>query len=157
MIEKITPPIKDTKDDRLRFYYDITNNVAYNYLLLQNQMNIVQDNLSIFKTSCADAQNRVKNIEEEIIISKARINTIVGAVAVVWLLISAIFGWWWDKTTSRAEGLFATVTKLEDSNKENKHVLDALINDVNSLKSMKSMIMTIQDNIEMLNNHKDKQ
>lgn len=157
MIDKISPPLKDTKDERFRFYYEISSNVAYNDLMLRNHLSLLDNRFTLFKNDCLETQNRMKVVEEEIIISKARANTIISAVVVVWIIISAVFGWVWDKTTSRAEALFASVSKLEDMGKDNKHIIDALVNDVNTLKAMKSMLMTMQNNLETISAaHNDK-
>jgi DNA repair exonuclease SbcCD ATPase subunit len=146
----LSPPKSDTQVERHKFYVALS--LHFEFFTLQVEKSESDRKAAIERIF--KQLDEVRGVSDEAMheqhLIKTRNNTLISAIAVIWILFSAVFSWVWDKTTTKAEMLIEQISTLESELKELKTSNDLLQREVNSVKAIRGQLMTIQSDVDNL-------
>lgn len=149
-IETIELPLNDTKDERHKFYSKLVNQFHMVHIVYKNTLTHNKSHIKSLKHDITELSKDVAKATKNQLLTKTRNNTLISVIVTLWVVFSAIFGWVWDKTTSKAESLFNRVSVLEDAIKDNKNLYSNLQSELNSIKSIRGQVMTMQSDVDAI-------
>jgi hypothetical protein len=79
-----------------------------------------------------------------------RNKTLVSVITVAWILFSAGFGWLWERATNNVETYTLRIQDLSDQSIKAGAAMANVQTDLNSLKSMRGQIATLQEDVSNL-------
>ncbi|CAK0768033.1 hypothetical protein CCP3SC1_510024 [Gammaproteobacteria bacterium] len=150
MVGGVSMPLNDSEVERHKFYMALTKEMECSSLVLNSEV----DKFEIAFQKIDDRLIHLKQIMDDVVSKQSstetRNKTLIASITIVWILFSAVFSWVWEKTTTKAELLIDRIAAIEDEIKTNRNTNATLQSEINSIKSIKGQVMTIQSDMESL-------
>jgi len=146
----VEPPATDDHAERVRFYSFLYMELKHRRETMDLIMQAHDATERRMHMRMDEMHKMVDEMDRQLRHADTRNKTLVSVITVAWILFSAGFGWLWERATNNVETYTLRIQDLSDQSIKAGAAMANVQTDLNSLKSMRGQIATLQEDVSNL-------